>query len=470
MKRSMLAATIGLVACTPPDDGEQPPAGDGSTAGDASTTGQSSSTDGDEDPDETGANDETTGGASSGDDTGDPTDPNAGEPLEIDCTDDAFEGEDLCSPDRWLDDTVHFGEGPSLAGVPGFAYGFNSGSVDGLTLYVGAHYGFDTVTSVTMGRKGVVLGIDLVTGDRELVAGELFYAEDDPRNVARGTHTRLDGSTGEMGHVMDVRSGADGMLYALTSPDSADHARIVRVDPSTGDSVQIWDNEGDSGQCAFSPTDDRNVLATPWSMDLADDGGFYLTFSNNPAAAGLGIMKVSADGSACEFVMRNTSSTEIPGRGVFLENPTCAEDGPSCPTGGQLKSVRLHDGSLWTILDQTAAIYRIDPATGDHERLIGGPAPEVGSGEAGAKWMAFDSDDPAALWTIGDFIGESMPIRVDRDLALAEARAAEGALRFGSEGPIWRHPTRPLVIVADGASIVLCESPLPSENCNNFSR
>jgi hypothetical protein len=269
---------------------------------------------------------------------------------------------------------------------------------------------------------------------------------------------------------MDVRGGSDGMLYALASPTSQDRAHIWRVDPASGDAQELWSNDGDVGQCAFSPEDDRSILAAAWSMAVADDGGYYLSFSNNPAAAGLGIMKISADGSSCETIMRATASDELPSVGTFLENPTCDENGPWCPDAGPFKALQLHDSMIWGTLTASGAIYRIDPASGDHERLIGTNDPPAGDGAAGVTWMDFDHEDDNALWTIGEHVGGSMPILVYRDIGVAELRAAEGALRFGSEGPIWRHPTRPLVVVADGVSIVLCETPLESDNCANFSR
>ena len=324
---------------------------------------------------------------------------------------------------------------------------------------------------MTNGRKGVVLAIDLLSGDRTLVAGELLYDDGDPRNESRGTHTLVNGAPGEMGHVMDVRGGDDGMLYALTSPTSQDRARIVQIDPETGDSVELWDNDSDASvQCAFSAEDDRSILAAPWSMELADDGGFYLSFSNNPAAAGLGIMKVAADASGCETVMRATGGDALENVGTFLENPECTEDGPWCPDAGPFRALTLHDGMLWGTLSSSGAVYRIDPASGDHERLVGTNAPAAGDGVAGVKSIAFDSEDDNALWTIGGHTGGSMPILVYRDVGVAQERSADGALRFGSEGPIWRHPTRPLLIVADEVSVVQCETPLDSTNCNNFSR
>ena len=461
-KFSPLFALALLAPACDSDDGRSDDGAAESGSTDASGTDSGDSSGGDTD----GGSDD--GSSDGGDDT---SDPGAGEPLDIDCTADESDEDLRCSPAKWLDDEDSFGEGPSLAPLPGFARGYLGGSVsaDAGKLYVGVRYGFDTTTSVTGGRKGVIMAIDLVTGDRELVAGELLYDEDDPRNTERGEQRGLNGAPAEMGYVMDVRLGTDGMLYALASPTSQDGSHIWRVDPATGDGQELWSSEDDVANCPFSPEDDRSIRPSAWSMAMADDGGFYLSFSNNPAGAGLGIMKVAADGSACEMVMRSTGTDVLPNVGTFLENPECNEDGPWCPDAGPFRALEVHDGRIWGTLTSSGAIYTIDPATGDHERLLGTNNPPAGDGASGVKWIDFDHEEDV-LWTIGGHTGGSMPIMVYRDIGVAEPREADGALRFGAEGPIWRHPTRPLVIVADEASIVLCETPLESENCANFSR
>lgn len=466
----LVGAAILLIGAACDPGGSDDSGATGGTTGDpaAEDTGDDGGSTGDDDDDGQEGDDDDDGESDGG-----PDDPDEGDPLEVDCTSDEHDEEDICAPNKWLDEEDAFGKGPNLAPLPGFAKGINGGFIDeeSMTLYVGVAYGFDTTSSITKGRKGVVMGIDLDTGDRTLIAGELLYDEGDPRNESRGTHTLVNGAPGELGHVMSLHPGDDGMLYALTSPTALDRARIVQIDPDTGDSVELWDNDADdSVQCPFSPEDDRRIRAAPWSMELADDGGFYLSFSNNPLASGLGIMKIAADASTCEIVMRATDEEELPSMGTFLDNPECGDEGPWCPTSGPFRALTLHDGMLWGTLSATGAVYRIDPASGDHERLIGTNAPAAGEGEAGVKSIAFDHEDDNALWTIGGHASTSMPILVLRDVGVAEERPAEGALRFGSEGPIWRHPTRPLLIVADEVSVVQCETPLASANCNNFSR
>lgn len=356
----------------------------------------------------------------------------------IDCTDSAQSQTDVCV--RPSNSTVYFGEGPSIDGLPPFGGQYFGGVIDpaGNRLLIGVGWGLDD------GRQGMVMAIDVDTGDRTVLSGQ--YEDPAAGKVVTGAGP-------ELGFVRDVALGRDGALYVLNSPNSADESEVLEIDPATGDRAYLW-VQGDPayGQCVINGSD---ALLVPWSFAVDNDGSFYFAVAE-PFDSATGIVKLSPDGAACTVVSLWGSDPE-------------AVRGAGPETNATFTGLRLRDGALLAIDGQNKGLFRFDPATGDRTRLSN---PELGVGpEIGTQWLDWDARGEG-VWTSGAFAGNSTVLtRVvlasgDREAVPLEAGPAYYGLQSG--GAIFQHPTKDLLLmVVDSYAVVLLDP--ASGNSNNLS-
>ncbi len=208
------------------------------------------------------------------------------------------------------------------------------------------------------------MAIDMTTGARRVVSGEFI----DP---ARGEYVVGDGPLG-IPFIGTVQRGPDGKIYAL----SVNHT-ILRIDPDTGDRELIWAREDeaypqcDNGVQPEGHPDWRLSDGQPGILQLsidarglvvAPDGSFYIpTRANGVPRPGYGIIRVAADGSACDHASMSTGEE----RNAYADGVGSGIDFDS-----GIDTMIWHEGKLITIT-VGADVYEVDPQTGDRIRLAG---------------------------------------------------------------------------------------------------
>ena len=267
----------------------------------------------------------------------------------------------MCSGAAHEGNSFMLGEGPQLKTIQGRMTPGDVWDERGEIIF-GVKWGS---LSAEVDPRFTIMAIDYNTGERRVVSGEFM----DP---SLGDYVVGDGPLG-MPFVGQVRRGNDGQIYAMT----ADY-RIVRVDPDTGDRTLIWEHGADttSPQCdnGVQPEghpDWRLGDGQPGIIQLAVEGrgftvaptgDFYMpTLANGSPRPGYGIVRVAADGSACEHVSR------APGE---ERNAYADGIGTGFAFESGIDTMIWHEGKLIGI-SVGADTYEIDPETGNRVRLAG---------------------------------------------------------------------------------------------------
>jgi hypothetical protein len=278
------------------------------------------------------------------------------------------------------------GSGPSLRSQP--QSHFNGGVIVGRELFVGADW-----SSSTNADQGLIMAVHLDTGARRIVSG----AFTDP---SAGLTTT--GAGPAFKNVIDVKRGSTGDLYALSVPATSASLEIVRVDPSTGDRTLVWrGRDAAFGQCASGDPARAAVTYHDRSFALDASGGFYLAFRGAGSySEGVGVVRISPDGTSCRFVTRsgagalNAYSGQDVGAGFAVDR-------------GYYSGLIEQQGQLYVLNDALLALFRIDPATGNRTRIssassangVLGAGP-INFGGIGQRWLAWDSTRNV-LWATG---------------------------------------------------------------------
>lgn len=280
---------------------------------------------------------------------------------------------------------TRFGAGPSIRSLP--QSHFNGGVVVGRKLFVGVDW-----SSATAPQSGLVMEVDLDSGDRRIVTG----AYDDP---ALGLTTI---GTGPALHkVMDVQRGPGGELYALSVPATSASLEIVRFDPMTGLRTLVWrGRDAAFGQCASG---DAARLAVTYHERVfgVDASGFYLAFRGAGSySEGVGVVRVSTDGTSCSVITRsgagslNQFANADVGTGVDVDR-------------GFYAGFVLQNGQLYVLNDALLALFRVDVATGQRVRIssastangVLGAGP-TNLGGIGQRWLTWDAAR-SVMWASG---------------------------------------------------------------------
>jgi hypothetical protein len=281
--------------------------------------------------------------------------------------------------------STRFGAGPSIRSLP--QSHFNGGVVIGRELFVGVDW-----SSSTRPQQGLVMAVHLDTGARRIVSG----AFDDPANGY------LEVGSGPSFHkVIDVQRAPGGELYALSVPSTTASLEIIRVDASTGQRTLVWRGRDSAfGQCASG--DPARIAVTYQERVFgADANGLYLAFRGaGPYSEGVGVVRVSFDGTTCRFITRsgagalNAHFGSDVGSGVTVDR-------------GYYGGFSVQGGQLFVLNDALLALFRIDLATGQRTRVssastangVLGSGP-VNLGGIGQRWLAWDSARNV-LWASG---------------------------------------------------------------------
>lgn len=296
-------------------------------------------------------------------------------------------GIDRCTGALYVPPSTRIGTGPSLRVLPQAS--FNGGVVLGRELFVGAGW-----SSAARPRQGLVMAVHLDTADRRIVSG----AYDDPSTGFAET-----GTGRSFARVIDVQSGPDGNLYALSVPATSPDLEIIRVSPTTGARTLVWKGRDASfGQCASGDPARLAVTYHDRVFGITPAGEFYLAFRGAGFySEGVGLVRIAADGASCSFVTRSGAGSLSAHRGADIGG------GYELDRGYYGGLVQHTDGNLYTLNDVYKALFRIDPTTGARTRvssaatswgLLGdGPA---NFGGIGQRWLTWDSAR-SIMWATG---------------------------------------------------------------------
>ncbi len=358
--------------------------------------------------------------------------------LEADCrcfvNNSIISGVPICGRPYDRADRGHtVGAGPRIYGLPNAH--FSGGFVEGDELIVAAYWGSSTA------QRGAVLAIDVDSGDRRLVSGELGELSV--------------GSGPAFTYALDVRKGADGNWYVFTQSVTPGAPSIFRVNPTTGNRTLVWKGQSAShGQCASGDPDaTASVQYTNQGFAVDGTGGFILGYAN-PIRDGRGLVRISPDGSSCTYItatgLREDGLTRGSGLGL----------------GGFVQGFMVDGTKVLVHTTQPKALIEVDLTTGDRTALFSSST----AGNIGERWAV---KDPArgVIWTAGLMNAVSI-VAYDRaknktmnvfsscgdpDFPWYPLCPGAGPVKINSlnYGGIWLHPrTGNLLIAQDSVSII----------------
>jgi len=271
-----------------------------------------------------------------------------------------------------------FGSGPSMIGVFNVQYsgGFIAEDEDNKLIVA-------TLWDAAAQPKGLIMRIDLETGDREVVSG--MYPTD--------TGLEVVGEGPDFHHVIDVRLGPDGKYYALSDAQQPGSAAIFRVDPETGKRDIVWsaappgstyEEALDLGFGHCIGGDGSSTVQYGQNAFLVDDdGSFYLGYAN-VQRDGRGIVKISPSGDTCEFLTATGVREDGFGRGNGDE------------MRGMVQGFTKHEGKLWAFTTQPKVLWSIDMETGDRTVEFSSSV----AGILGERWAFYD-EKREVMWATG---------------------------------------------------------------------
>lgn len=293
---------------------------------------------------------------------------------------------DRCVGLIYVPPATRLGAGPDVRSLPQSS--LNGGVVVGRELFVGVSW-----SSASHPNRGLVMAVHLDTGNRRIVSGGYL----DPSAGLQET-----GTGPSMQRVLDVARGPDGNLYALSAPVMAADLEIFRVNPTTGARTRVWRGRDSSfGQCASGDPARVSVSYHERVFGVGPSGEFFLGFRGaGPYSEGVGIVRVAADGSRCDFVTRS-------GAGALNAHAGHSIGGGYDLDRGFYAGFVLREGQLYVLNDVYKALFRIDLATGNRFRMSSastsygllGDGP-TNFGGIGQRWLAWD-EARQIMWATG---------------------------------------------------------------------
>lgn len=266
-------------------------------------------------------------------------------------------------------------------------------------LYVGAQWKDSTATdgNPELTYYGAILTVDVdfegnTVGKRELFSG---YTLEGSR-----------GSGPTLRAVQAIEKGPDGNLYAVAY-ESGHPVQIWRFDMATGDRTRVWIETPIYHGQPLPPSQCHNGSRvgfdaiyngqryslqhemTGTRLAIAPNGDFFLSAKENgPARGPKGVIRISADGSRCEWVTRFGAS----GNNIYAERPANERGADyglpngTGPRGGGVNNFTFNPVNLFYMEVGGVAYvyardgigsggtgtrhYRINVATGDRETVF----------------------------------------------------------------------------------------------------
>jgi hypothetical protein len=260
--------------------------------------------------------------------------------------------------------------------------GFTPAAIDSDVTYGGGFVDCAHLVVATSSERegyGLVLSVDLVTGDRRIVSGSYGHGRARHRvGSSHGRHERAD-----LAGVRDVALGPDGSYYAfVTQPAIKPNVvRVVRIDATTGNRTPVveWRKGHDGFGCSDASA---NVDLEPSGFALAPDGAMY--FAARDTDGGIGLVSVD-EAHGCRVVSR---SSRVSARNV----------GEGAALAAGLAFPRYAGGKVWAL--DALGLVAIDVRDGGRTRVSSAQtSPPIGSGEdVGSTSLALSK---RRAWTAG---------------------------------------------------------------------
>jgi hypothetical protein len=302
--------------------------------------------------------------------------------------------ENLCKRPYLLPSTQSYGTGPRPRNLASTVQAWNG------VIYKGEW--FLPVGWSTFNKKSqtMIFAINLSNGNRRYVSGTY----DDP---ATGLQTV--GAGDAFVNVMDLKLGADDMLYAVGAISDIGAPKVWKINPVTGDRTKLFDEEtaDPTTLCPNGSTlpGKKVVQMVPegWAMDAA--GNFYFAYVNMP---GRGVVKFGKDFAKCEFLTMapdpNQSTTMKTAIGTGYDTIQF-----------EMRAFEVVGQKLYAIAD--TKLIEVDLSNGARKLIsnaqdVGGlglgPINAEGLGDRWSKWDPYRN----VMWTHG-IAGGSGAIAVD---------------------------------------------------------
>ncbi len=165
------------------------------------------------------------------------------------------------------------------------------------------------IASVNLGNTGAVIAFNLLTGDRELISGQL-----NP-NETRGTALKYAANQGDRENTLayslsgftDVKSLPNGNYLGIMR-SSANRMELIEINAKTGDRTLFWASEiapdthanglrdkekyDTTRRCPERGANKRSANPTSHSVAVDKTGHAYLQFNNNPQGIGYGFVRI----------------------------------------------------------------------------------------------------------------------------------------------------------------------------------
>jgi hypothetical protein len=331
------------------------------------------------------------------------------------------------------------GEGPAFA---------NQGISDEIT--GGYIRGDKLIVSSAPTGHGAIIGVDLKTGNRTLIAGSVDGMETKGENVKYKDTFGKDQTAYTLAGITNVRPLPNGN-YAVLSPGTR-RLEILEVDAATGNYKLLWGSNlsDDAGQKTFEnlpsgmfceTAGERDEHPNPggFTFEVAKDGSLYVFARENPVATGVGVYQVkdgvckaistyAANGKnkvGSGYMVLANSSIDTPSS-ILMPDGKLLSILSSATTGTALMSWDLNTGSrtglsfrgptvakskgkgdddvgnsglavnsngIYTVHGGSFEMIRIDPSTGERTRV------EITSGPL-ANNKGRRDDDVQCLWVV----------------------------------------------------------------------
>jgi hypothetical protein len=332
-------------------------------------------------------------------------------------------------------------------------HGFSPAALDGDVTFGGGFVDCAQLIVATSSESegyGLVLAVDLVTGDRRIVSGS--YGHGRARHSVGANYARHKRRS-ELDGVRDVARGPDGSYYAFVTQPAAKPTvvRVVRIDAATGNRSLVveWRKGHDGFGCDAASA---NVEIDPSGFTMAPDGSMY--FATRDAEGGLGLVGLT-EAEGCHVVSRTArGSTRNVGEGPAL--------------AGGVAFPRFAGGSVWAL--DALGLVAIDVRDGTRTRVSSAQtSPPIGGGDDfGSTSLAVSK---RRAWTAG---GATYPaVRLTLvDLETGERhgfRGVTGPLADPGLGTrIWHYENSGVAVVSVGGGFAFFD---PKTSVSNlFSR
>lgn len=287
--------------------------------------------------------------------------------------------------------------------------------------------------------NGVVLSVDLHSGDRTIVSGTY-------EDAAAGPVSRGDGQ--QLLDIQGMYSASDGAWLVATGNASA---RVIKIDPVSGNRSVVLDDT--LLDCSAVTGLDNEAL--DYHTFIADDKNYYFALSHGHAS---GVVKVSSTTFDCSAVTLQSFDDESLDKG----------SGVSFASLTQFHRLLLQGNKVWALeYAPLKELLSFDLKTGERLR-VSSLNSRVGAGEiaVGAEDMTLNA---GAIWSLfEDFQSEGEGIGSRVELIPSDMPSGNRTAIVPKSGPatlntdikrIWPAPNSSLFILATEQGAVMWLDP-----------